>query len=360
MAGSSRRVSTPSKPAKSSGGKPQSAKRNNTLLNFFQKADGPPQSTSRQARITQFTAQGERPGSRVTTPRPRLLKRETSSTTGRGEEGLFLGDSKRAKHAVDNGSPRGKERSRTPDDIWGEEDVDNGKSLEDEDRYNENGSAVKRQKMDSTQTDSSSAEKTAKKAQKASGPFIDESDSEDEGLEAFRDLGDGDNQEQILEKKDVEESATPSDGDQTARKRTFAADVPPLVREATSHVQDDEYPDFDDIEGDEVEGEEPCLGATDGDEVRECEAAFDFDENDLSTDTPNIDETSTCPVCQGSLEGVDETVSWIIMNRVSKKLRQYFNRTPWRMSMIVSMAHLARSCRRHQVQMLGRLRRKYP
>ncbi|BCS30055.1 DNA cross-link repair protein PSO2 [Aspergillus puulaauensis] len=306
MAGSYRRVSTPSKPAKSSGAKPQSAKRNNTLLNFFQKADGPPQSASRQARITQFTAQGERPGSRVTTPRPRLLKRETSSTNGGGEEGLFLGDSKRAKNPVDNGSPRGKERSRTPDDIWGEEDFDNGKSLEEGDKYNQNGSAMKRRKMDSAEADSSSAEKTAKKARKASGPFIDESDSEDEGLEAFRDIGDGDDQEQVLEKKDAEELAMPSDGDQTARKRTFAADVPPLVREATSHMQDDEYPDFDDIEGDEVEGEE-FLGASDGDEVRECEAAFDPDANDLSTDTLNIDETPTCPVCQGSLEGVDET-----------------------------------------------------
>lgn len=358
MAGSYRRGSTPSKPAKPSGAKPQSAKRNNTLLNFFQKADGPPQSASRQARITQFTAQGERPGSRVTTPRPRLLKRETSSTNGGGEEGLFLGDSKRAKNPVDNGSPRGKERSRTPDDIWGEEDLDNGKSLEEGDKYNENGSAVKRRKMDSAQADSSSAEKTAKKARKTSGPFIDESDSEDEGLGVFRDLGNGDDQEQVLEKKDAEELAMPSDGDQTARKRTFAADVPPLVREATSHMQDDEYPDFDDIEGDEAEGEEFFLGASDGDEVRECEATFDPDANDLSTDTLNIDETPTCPVCQGSLEGVDETVSWVIMNRALKKLRQYFNRTSWLMLMIVSMANPARSCRRHQVQTLARPRRK--
>lgn len=359
MVGSYRRVSTPSKPAKSSGAKPQSAKRNNSLLNFFQKADGPPQSTSRQARITQFTAQGERPGKRVTAPRPRLLKRETSSTNGGGgEEGLFLGDSKRAEKTVDKGSPRGRDRSRTPDDIWGLENVDDGKSLEGKDRFNENGSAVKRRKMDSTPANSSSAEKTAKKAQKVSGPFIDESDSEDEELEEFRDFGDEDNQEQALEKKNMEELATPSDGDQTARKRTFAADVPPLVREATSHMQDDEYPDFDDIEGDEAEGEEFFLGAVDGDEVKECEAAFDFDANDLSTNTPNTDETPTCPVCQGSLEGFDETVSWAIMNRVSKKLRQCFNRTLRRMSMIVSMENPARSCRRHQVQMLARLRRK--
>ncbi|KAL4920757.1 cytochrome P450-domain-containing protein [Aspergillus aurantiobrunneus] len=268
------------------------------------KADGPPKSTSKQARITQFTTQGERPGSRVTTPRPRLLKRESSSTNGSGEEGLFLEDRRKNGNSANNGNERVRDRSRTPDDIWGEEEsVDAVRALDSE-RYNKSDSTVKRRKVDQavSQSDSAEQKEIVRKFQKVSGPFIDESDSEDEGLEAFRDLGDGDNQEQIPGENGIKESVRSSDQDQTARKREFAADVPPLVREATSHTQDDEYLDFDDI-GDEVEGR-GFLDGEDEDEVKDEETSGS-DLDDQSADIADI-ETPTCPICQESLEGLDE------------------------------------------------------
>ena len=312
-----RRISTPSKLSAGAKSQSHSVKRNNTLLNFFQKADGPPKSTTKQARITQFTTQGERPGSRVTAPRPRLLKREGSSNaSGGGDEGLFLED-KKSRDARLSQEQIERERSRSPD-IWGsrsgdEENEDAGaaRSLEEgmeegTDRYNERENAVKRRKIDLEAPHARSAERKVSSKAQISGPFIDESDSENEGLEAFRDYADG--EADVSPDKYVKESEAHSDEDQTARKRDLAADISPLVREATSHMQEDECPDFDDIEAGGLEDEGLDF---------ECEAAvgeetFGFDANDTTADTIHADEKPTCPVCQGSLEGFDEMVCSLV------------------------------------------------
>ncbi|KAL2817171.1 DNA repair metallo-beta-lactamase-domain-containing protein [Aspergillus granulosus] len=319
MAGPNRRTSTPSK--LSSGAKPQSSKKQtNTLLNFFQKADGPPKSTSRQARITQFTAQGERPNAWVTTPRPRVLRREASSTNG-GEEGLFLG-SRNGVNGSESGRQRSRSRSRSPDDIWvGELEVV-GSAGENEARYNETGSAVKRRKVNCPESEPVTEVKDeAVKAKKASGPFIDESDSEDDGMDVFKDseYGEGHVSSTTLQtdETDAKEryTETPPDEEQTARKRVFTADVPPLVREATSHIQDDEYPDFDDLDGDE-EGD--FLDIADEEEMMKRET-FGFDANDTSAEFDEApdevpDEAPTCPTAVSThvndcLDGKPSTIS---------------------------------------------------
>ncbi|KAL4932887.1 uncharacterized protein BDV17DRAFT_279235 [Aspergillus undulatus] len=287
------------------------------------KADGPPKSSSHQSRITQFTKQGEGPNSRITGPRPKFLKREGSSGLGSGsngnagggdggEEGLFLEDKRRVNGGGVGGDRREtlRERSRTPDDLWGEDDgIGGAESVgNDDERYNENVSAVKRRKVDSPvlPTESTAAKETSRKLQKVSGPFIDESDSEEEELGALQDFGTeegiGDKGKEILGETNATESTTPLEEDQPA-KREFAADVPPLVREVTSHMQDHDYPDFDDIDG-EGDGE-GALDSADEDAIREEETPG-FDANNTSLD---IDETPTCPVCQGSLDGFDETSS---------------------------------------------------
>ncbi|KAL2868047.1 cytochrome P450-domain-containing protein [Aspergillus lucknowensis] len=278
-------------------------------------ADGPPKSTSRQARITQFTAQGERPDARVTTPRPRILKRGSSSTNG-GEEGLFLGDARGTNFGangdveVSGGLEPERLRSQSPDDIWGE-GLGPSRSGEDE-RYSENGSVVKRRRVDSAQsihgTMTTREDKaTTVKTKKASGPFIDESDSEEEGLAAFKDLGDREGViAPTIREKDEKRTDAPPNEDKTAMRRVFTVDVPPLVREATSHMQDDEHPDFDDIERDEDGGEELFLDAVDDEEATEHEV-LRFEANDSSTDFVGCpDEVHACPVCEGSLEGLDE------------------------------------------------------
>ncbi|KAL3473357.1 cytochrome P450-domain-containing protein [Aspergillus californicus] len=280
------------------------------------KADGPPQSTSRQSRITQFTTQGERPDARVTTPRPRHLKRQDSESNG-GDEGLFL-ENKNGKKLGDGHTIRrdnNRQRSRTPDDIWGEE-MEVGLSGAGEERYNETASAVKRRKVDSesnsteSRDDATVEKKESRKAQKVSGPFIDESDSEDEGLDAFKDFAGTEEQvpASLTIKKTVEkELVSPSDEYSTVKKGVLPAKVPPLVREATSHMQDDEFPDFDDTEN-EDEGEDLFIDAAEKEKLGNYEDSG-FDANDFTTKDEDTytDEAPTCPICQGSLDGLDET-----------------------------------------------------
>ncbi|KAL4799863.1 DNA repair metallo-beta-lactamase-domain-containing protein [Aspergillus venezuelensis] len=323
-----RRTSTPSRrPTKSpSTGKP-APKKNNTLLNFFSKADGPPKSSSHQARITQFTAKGESSGSRITAPRPRFVKREGSGD-GKGEsgegEGLFLEDKRRNVVGAGNGGDKQREveteRERTPDDFWGEGDGVNGRDgdgQQEQERYNENGSAVKRRKVESPSSAGGStgerAKDAPKKVKKVSGPFIDESDSEDETLDVYQDLGNDQadaesKMEPTGESNGKEEELKTSLDEEQPAEREIAADVPPLVREVTSHMQDDEYPDFDNIDEGEKDEEEQegyeGLDFADEDAIKQEEDETPgYDANETSLD---IDETPTCPVCQGYLEGYDQ------------------------------------------------------
>jgi DNA cross-link repair 1A protein len=179
-----------------------------------------------------------------------------------------------------------------------------------EERFNESASAVKRRKVESPGIEhGTEGKKEAPKAKKVSGPFIDESDSEDDELDAFKDsrYGEGpsiSNPTNTETKVKDTATTTPADEDEeTARKRVFAADVPPLVREATSHMQDDDYPDFDDIDGDE-EGD--FLDIADEEDMRKHES-LGFDTS-VDIDDSN-DDAPACPVCQGSLKGFDEGVS---------------------------------------------------
>jgi hypothetical protein len=214
-----------------------------------------------------------------------------------------------------------------------------------EERFNETGSAVKRQKVESLGAKGDTeGKREAAKAKKVSGPFIDESDSEDEGLDAFKDPGYGEGHimsNPTITETDSKETAnrSPSSEEETARKRAFAADVPPLVREATSHMQDDDYPDFDEIDGDEEGG---LLDIADEEAMRKHEA-FGLDTSaDIDDST---DDTPACPVCQGSLKGFDEGVSEATRKRNLSSCS--YRRFP-HMSMTAWMGNLAPYHQRHR------------
>lgn len=193
----------------------------------------------------------------------------------------------------DAGRDRSRSRSRTPDDFWGEGEQGAGKE-EEEEGFNENGPAVKRRRTGDSSTlsvvedegdgkgednekegvgDRSASHPKAKA--KTSGPFIDESDSE-EDLDAFREV-------------DVEEtmtSATNEPKSNTDGPDQPTPDIPPLVREATSLI-DEEYANFDDLDEGEKDLLEPLSPAG-----NECE------------------EEAVCPICQGNLAGLSEVVSF--------------------------------------------------
>lgn len=309
-----KRNSTPSKLPYSA--KQSSLKRNTSILNFFQKTDAP---TSTQPRITQFTTKAERSNNGAKESSSQrgensgtgslFLEDSTESVFGgrkekRGDEIEGLEDTDGFPVKVDEeGLPVKKRRASTGSErsLFEDEDlvVDGGekgvgKSL---DIPDENGGPVKRRKGDSSpltgkedEPKSSNISTPAKSRQ--SGPFIDESDSEEEDLGAFR---------------DVEEPPAASGSGQFDTRQYSPIEVPPLVREATSHAEDDdEFANFDDLEENEFREEEFLEPLCDE------ETEQDGLDGSIRTDTPDeesmTDGVTVCPICQTSLPGSSEMV----------------------------------------------------
>lgn len=310
MAGSfTRKGSTPSK-------LPYSAKRQNTsILNFFQKTDAP---TSRQPRITQFasaTTRTERNGSKTASAGGRNVvtgTRSRGTDSGDGSGSLFLEDwngaepengfaNDRKDDEVDvferdeeffgldeNEEPVGKRLDGNPN----KEDDEPGRPLTPD--LDENGTPIKRRKVDSSLPDGNESQSVASTIppSKQSGPFIDESDSEGEDLSAFQEV-------------EEEGFAAPAKEDSTtvhAHERRSLVDVPPLVREATSRVNDDEYAGFDDAEEHEFREEGSLEPLVD----EECRLDKDDPNNILDTPDEESNGVDICPICQQSLVGLNE------------------------------------------------------
>jgi DNA cross-link repair 1A protein len=269
-----------------------------------------------------------------------------------------------------------RERSLTPD-FWGEDEED---SKMDDKRYNESDSAVKRRKFDSpdtrvNETQQSHAElETTKapapaptKAPKRSGPFIDESDSEDD-MEAYRELHEttppsSKDVTKETSRLDAESNTTKAPAPEPAPIKTQKRSGPfidesdseddkeayrdsgiheptstsrdamnetlqmdkivathrtsehtplPLVRAATNSADNDEHANFDDIEEeDELIGEEFRNRPWEGEEQEQqinLEVDPDNDLNECSGIEDIEGEVSTCPICQVVLGELSEMV----------------------------------------------------
>ncbi|CAG8105695.1 unnamed protein product [Penicillium olsonii] len=347
MAGpAAKKATTPAK--MSSGTKNSSTKKNTSILSFFQKTDTPPGASSRQPRITHFGNPASRsPSSGRGTP---ITKRGIASANDASGD-LFLEDKKGlAKlHAATEG--RTKSRSPTPD-IWGD---DEELVKAEDDRGTGSGSAAKRRKVDTQSTTTVEDEKPGTepvsskplapaKAQKRSGPFIDDSDSEDD-MEGFQDnqetapatnplastkarkqsgpfIDESDGDDDMEAFQGIEETAptttnvtadesSPSD-DTVGAKNPPESIPPPLVRAATSNADIEEYANFDDLEEeDELIAEElrnRPWEAEEQDQYIDMDIDPDNDGNDCSgVEDPVGEEVSTCPICQRALKGLNET-----------------------------------------------------
>ncbi|EED13657.1 DNA repair protein Pso2/Snm1, putative [Talaromyces stipitatus ATCC 10500] len=229
---------------------------NTSILNFFKKADGPPQSQLKQPRLTQFG---------VTISRFDVAGNGRKSALVKGDsagEGLFVEDMNRSwKKLVDIRDDTRTKKTSSPTDVPEASSIPAAepKSEDTESkRFNESFSSVKRRKVNSLVV---------------KGPFIDESDSEDE------------------------EEYTPfTDTDKSNHVQSSESSIerpPPLVRAATSNFETSAVADdFDDIE-DDIEGDEFLGKAWMQDET----SAFGISEGDPMDDGPS------CPICQASLAG---------------------------------------------------------
>lgn len=282
-------------------------------MNFFQKTDAPAGATSRQPRITQFVGSSASPSSGRGTPK---LQHGNSSRSDK-PEGLFLEDKKglaKVERTAVTIDLTERARSRTPDDIWGE----NEDCMEPEgSRYNENGQSIKRRKVDSPETSNESEEasdapkpvKPAPAIKSNNGPFIDESDSEDD-MEAYREL-----KEASPTIVDTTYNDQPPSLDDEPGTKPLATQPPltPLVRDATNDTNDDGLANFDDVEDDdELVGEEFRDRPWDDQENEErqqtdCGMITPYDFDDSLDFAPEFEEVSTCPICQKALPGFNET-----------------------------------------------------
>ncbi|KAJ5081092.1 hypothetical protein N7456_013330 [Penicillium angulare] len=303
MAGQNTRKSfTPSKPA--SNAKSSSTKRNNSILNFFQKTDSPQGASSTQLRMSHFLGPSRSPSSGRGTP-----LQNTNGSKNDTNGGLFLEDRKGlAKLQTPPTKEETRPRSRTPDDIWGEEDDFMGT----DDRHNEKDSSVKRRKISSAhgsivseqpEDETKESKPTAPTKKATSGPFIDESDSEDD-MDGYKDysLQPEGNGPSII--------SHPINGDATGDS-SAEPEQSPLVRETTNYNEHDEYENFDDNEGedkfigDEFQEQIPDTEALNGFETELCpeEIPFEAFDNDLA-----------CPSCSGPLAGLNEQDRMIHVN----------------------------------------------
>ncbi|KAJ5765815.1 DNA cross-link repair protein pso2/snm1 [Penicillium odoratum] len=275
MAGSnSRKASTPSKAPPT--------KRNSSILSFFQKTDTPQRPTQTQLRMSHFLTSSRSPSSGRGTP---VQRADVESN-----EGLFLEDKKglaKMQQSLNKVETKVRPRSRTPDDIWAEDDT----------RYNGNDSAKRRKTDEATVVSNEQVAETKPKPaprKATSGPFIDESDSEyEDDMDEYREIKDEANSMPI----------TPISGDHAGDSSAEAAQ-PPLVRD--TNYAGNEYENFDDEEEDRFVGEEfqesPWgneedlrVALEDADAMSPAEAEGIFGISDL-----------TCPACQGQLAGLDE------------------------------------------------------
>ncbi|KAJ5547346.1 hypothetical protein N7494_004931 [Penicillium frequentans] len=291
MAGSNaRRVSTPSKTP--------STKRNTSILSFFQKTDNPQGAKSTQLRMSHFLTSS--PSSGRGTP---SLQHGDSSKSDT-HEGLFLEDKKGLAKLQQNSAnieTKPRARSRTPDDFWGETN---------DTRYNENDSAVKRRKTDEAidlteikqVDDETKPPKESAHRKATSGPFIDESDSEDEDdMDAYREIKD-----QEYSEDNPIPTISPISGDHAEDSSAESAQ-PPLVRD-TSYAENEDENFDDEEEEDEFVGEEFRESPWENEDASLRASLEDVTDAISPAEAEGISGIAdfTCPACQGRLAGLNE------------------------------------------------------
>ncbi|OKL63432.1 hypothetical protein UA08_01829 [Talaromyces atroroseus] len=265
---------TPLRPAR---GGSSAVKKNTSILNFFKKTDPP---NSKQPRLTEFGVTVSRSANNNNN------NGKENDALPKEESGLFVEDTKRSwKNLVDikdEGRTTTSKKLNPIGNAGPAEKSYNSKEPESE-RFNENAGSIKKRKVDSLIVN--------RKEKEHRGPFIDESDSEEDD-------------DDIISYTDVNNTNNTQPRPEQNVDQTLAFEPPPLVRAATSNYESSAVADdFDDIE-DELEGEDfmeqpwmeeeaSALGMLDGSVV---------------------DDRPSCPICQASLEGQSDSEASLHVN----------------------------------------------
>ena len=293
----------------SSGKSNGKVKGNNSILNFFKKAEGPG--------ISKGGGNG--------------LKRE--ETVG---DSLFLEDDK------EDGGLEGVLQTPTPPRENGV-DVESimGKGSEDGNndfRYNELGGAVKRRRMEdsdiSTVDSAASTYSQSKNGKESrSGPFVEDSESEDETVKQMisamqKSTGPSRKSSDVAacHKKSLEKEQQDYPGEPNEEENPT---VPTLKREATSIVGGDGFDGIEDFIDDEfpadgeeymerrwMEEEAALEAGLDGEEYADEEQPSIKDETIEveSNEQARSEESGFCPICSASFKGVTDQEASVHVN----------------------------------------------
>lgn len=272
--GPKRPSTTPKRPAAPANNRSSSNKKNSSILSFFKKTDGP-QST--QARITQFGVKVPRADNKG----DRNQKQYGDKPEDTSFDALFVEDRRRQPQNLVDIRENGQWKARQVDPIKPSSSIDDffgdPDDIKENDvtRFNESGGSMKRRKVDTP---------PVVKQKEQRGPFIDESDSEEES-----------------EYSDIVLS---TDTPKQISSQPTPREPPPLVREATSNFEPGAVADdFEDIEDDELEGEDFM-----------DRPWADGELEDATDDNEVLGDESACPICQNSLAGLSDSVRWLLRN----------------------------------------------
>lgn len=303
-------------------------KPNSSILSFFKKSDGPVTCPRTQSRITDFRNSS-----------PRNIQNNGGNGVSRlaedDDNSLFVRDTLTGTPQANHPPSPPRQRSKTPDDFW--ESPTSLGGGQDEDRYNENGGVgVKKRKVShggeetpegnissTNEGNSSSNRKIRQKAQKRHGPFIDESDSEDD-LDIMRRDGlsfPGGNTE--IAKDDTLTPVSGTAADTNNVKLSTGSGINQLMAEDNAEAKDPTGMKNEGglaLDSGEDSHREPGITKNEilenevGDEAIQDPAddvnAYDFSRFEVDSCTDIADEeTPICPVCQTSLGRITEIVS---------------------------------------------------
>ncbi|KAI9806671.1 MAG: hypothetical protein M1825_006128 [Sarcosagium campestre] len=278
-------------------------KQNGSILSFFQKVATPPK---RSDKHTQHAAEDP--------------------------ESLFFGNSESHSQEII------RQRSETPDD-WSTSHQSPSKTLKgygvdlpDDSRFNEDVRATKRRrtspevengalvslKSESQADKCEGGRPSATSTVKPSGPFVEDSESDDE----VKSVVPSTRSNQKTETGNDEDTAGLADD---GSARGIAEAIPTLIKEESSNVFDDDgFRDLENFEDDEyVDGEE-FVERKWMEEQRRLEMAENgFDEDDVdgfesftnsTIERRSPEDTAPCPICSASLKGFADDIAQLHVN----------------------------------------------
>ena len=311
--------------------------RNSSILNFFKKSEHPPsQIPQTQRRITDFGNSSPRDNNNNN--RVGANNKGVSGAAVDDTDSLFFEDGSTsigAGYSANSGVPPSpRRRSKTPDGFWGS--PEKFRKGRDQDRFNENGgSGIKKRKVThssggevspttitrktgqpSEESSSSGNRANGQKARRRTGPFIDESDSEDD-LENSRDSSftpaknDEDNGTHVYvtaDKSGPTDNEGFSTNSETLHMREDNGNGPTRIDNLNDGLALEPREDS-------FQGPNTAVNEVRDEEIQDPAAdvnAYDFGRFDVDscTDISNVvTETAVCPVCQTGLGDITDMVS---------------------------------------------------